>query len=305
MKTRNSLDQKQLITVFKAFRRRVMYVQRMVMTFLLSLIVGKKSFQSLWEKLHLLSLKGMNIGTGGDPQSSGEIWVIKHIATELPKKRQAIIFDIGANKGSYASQLLYVLGNTARIYCFEPSRKAFEMLHSNLSKHDNVFLYNFGFGDKEEELTLYSDHEGSGLASVYKRRLDHHGITVRHEEKVSIMTLDGFCSDAGIEHIDFLKVDVEGHELKVLLGGRSLISSGLIDFIQFEFGGCNIDSRTYFQDYFYLLNERYRIFRILRDGLYSIDQYREYCEVFTTTNYLAVSRKLPQATGQCDLPRAT
>ncbi len=66
-----------------------------------------------------------------------------------------------------------------------------------------------------------------------------------------------------------------------------MLGSGAVDFIQFEFGGCNIDSRTYFQDFYYLLNDRYKISRILKDGLYPISRYKEMYEAFTTTNYLA------------------
>jgi hypothetical protein len=82
-------------------------------------------------------------------------------------------------------------------------------------------------------------------------------------------------------------MDVEGNELKVLNGSKGMLNEGKIDFIQFEFGGCNIDSRTYFQDFFYLLKERYRIYRIIGDGLYEIRQYREQFEIFTTTNFFA------------------
>jgi len=66
-----------------------------------------------------------------------------------------------------------------------------------------------------------------------------------------------------------------------------MLHSGSIDFIQFEFGGCNIDSRTYFQDFYYLLKDNYKIYRIVKDGIYPINQYREMYEAFITTNYLA------------------
>ena len=99
--------------------------------------------------------------------------------------------------------------------------------------------------------------------------------------------LDEFCSDHKIEHIHFLKMDVEGNELNILNGAKRMIENDSIDFIQFEFGGCNIDSRTFFQDFFYLLKERYRIYRILKNGLYPIDSYSEKYEIFITTNYLA------------------
>jgi len=66
-----------------------------------------------------------------------------------------------------------------------------------------------------------------------------------------------------------------------------MIDSGAIDYIQFEFGGCDIDERIFFQDFWYILNKKYKIYRVLKNGLYPINKYREIYEVFLNTNYLA------------------
>jgi len=83
---------------------------------------------------------------------------------------------------------------------------------------------------------------------------------------------------------------VEGHELKVLQGAFHLLSSQAIDYIQFEFGGANIDSKTFLQDFFYYLNPYYKIFRIVRDGLTPLEGYAERFEIFMYSNFLALSR---------------
>ena len=218
--------------------------------------------------------------------------VIDYLGRYLPNNKPVIVFDVGANIGSYSSAVISRLGKEVRLYCFEPSKKAFDVLVSNLNEHENVELFNFGFEDKEEFVTLYSNAEGSGLASIYNLRLDHFGISMKHTEKICIRTLNNFCRDNEIEYINLLKLDVEGHELKVLNGAHHLIDSNSIDFIQFEFGGCNIDSRTYFQDFFYLLNPYYKIYRVLKDGIAPIEHYKETYKIFTTTNYLAISREI-------------
>lgn len=46
---------------------------------------------------------------------------------------------------------------------------------------------------------------------------------------------------------------VEGHELDVLAGAEEALKS--VQLVQFEFGGCNIDTRTYFQDFFYFFQQ--------------------------------------------------
>jgi len=124
----------------------------------------------------------------------------------------------------------------------------------------------------------------------HNRRLSHFDIDLNYKELIHLESLDNFCKDKGINHINFLKLDVEGHEYKVLQGAKDLIGKNSIDFIQFEFGGANIDSRTYFQDFYYLLTPYYKIYRILKDGLIAIDTYKEIYEIFLTTNFLAISK---------------
>ena len=107
-------------------------------------------------------------------------------------------------------------------------------------------------------------------------------------EEVSVNTLDGFCKKNNISTIDFLKIDVEGNEYKVLLGAQKMIKAGKISFIQFEFGGTDIDARIFFFDFFKLLSGNYNLYRILKNGLWPINHYKETDEIFFTTNYLAV-----------------
>lgn len=153
-----------------------------------------------------------------------------------------------------------------------------------------MHLNNIALGEKNKKAFLYFDRELSGLASVYKRRLDHFNIGMKKQEEINVIKLDSYCEEKNIIHIDLIKLDVEGYEYKILLGAASLLKNNAIDYIQFEFGGCNIDSRTYFQDFYYLLKNNYNIYRILKNDLYLIDKYREADEIFVTTNYLAINK---------------
>jgi FkbM family methyltransferase len=235
----------------------------------------------------------MNFGGSDFVAESGELWVIDRIGS-LRGGQPQIVFDVGANVGDYASQVLERFESGVRIFAFEPSRRSFEHLSARLEGKDGVQLFNIGFGDNEEVVPLYSTGEASPLASVYDRPLDHVGLSMTEREDVRITRLDDFCHEEGIAHIDLLKLDVEGHELKALQGAAGLIEAGGIDFIQFEFGGANIDSRTYFRDFFELLHERFNLYRILGDGLAPIERYEEALEIFVTVNYLAESKALPQ-----------
>jgi FkbM family methyltransferase len=248
---------------------------------------GKSKYQRYFEALHRISLTGMHYGGGSDPESSGERAVLEHVRSSLRRSYVApyLLFDVGANRGDYSLLLLECFGNEGRINAFEPSRATFELLQHTIGCRAK--LCNHGFGDCEGTFVLHSDSDGSGLASLYDRNLRYFGISLSHSEQVSIATVDNFCATERIERIHLLKLDVEGHELKVLEGATEMLRSGAIDFIQFEFGGCNIDSKTYFRDFYELLVPQYRIFRVVKDGLRPISAYREIDEIFTTTNYLA------------------
>lgn len=255
------------------------------------LFVGRVGIQPLWKFLHQISLYGMNIGGGGEVRDSGERGVLDRVARTWAGK-PVVVFDVGANQGDYAEEVVARLGQDTVCHCFEPSRKTFEILSARFSKHGNVRLHPFGFGEIRVRIPLYTSSGDSGLASVYPRRLDHFGLAVRPTEDIQLEVLDDFCESQKLNHVHLLKMDVEGHELSVLKGASRLLASGGIDYIQFEFGGCNLDSRTFFQDFYYLLDPKYRLYRVLRNGLAPITRYRETDEVFLTTNFLAVSRAL-------------
>ncbi|WP_185963415.1 FkbM family methyltransferase [Flavobacterium gawalongense] len=254
--------------------------------------IGQKQYQSLFENFYSISSLGMNIGGGAETESSGEKNALLYIRDKLKKIDKVVIFDVGANVGMYTILLNEVFSENSKILSFEPSKKTFNKLGLNTNHIKHTNLFNFGFGNTNNFLTLYYNQEESGLASVYKRKLDHFNIKMDLKEEIEIKTIDSFCEKRSINKIDFLKLDVEGHELSVLNGAIKMINNHKINFIQFEFGGCNIDSRTYFQDFYYLLNKEFYIYRIVKDGLFEIDTYKEMYEAFTTTNYLAERKEL-------------
>ena len=144
-------------------------------------------------------------------------------------------------------------------------------------------------GEAAGRQTLHYDRAGSGLASLHARRLDHFGIDFSGRETVDVTTIDNFVAENGLETIDFAKFDIEGHELDALRGAARTLEQGRIKALAFEFGGCNIDSRTYFQDFWYVLGGLgYQIYVINPlFGTTRLKAYDERHEVFLTTNFIA------------------
>ena len=251
---------------------------------------GTKKMQKIYETLHHVSLQGMNFGNGSDFKESGELYAIQYAKNKLKREKTLTVFDVGANIGNYAQQLSQLFESNTTIHSFEPSEKTFEKFMQNTEGVSNIIANNFGLSDTETSLLLYTNQDTSGIASLYKRNLEHFGISMDKQEEIKLSTVDIYCKNNNINEIHFLKMDIEGNELNALKGAKRMLENNNIHFIQFEFGGCNIDSRTYFQDFYYLLKDKYRIYRILKDGLLEISTYKETYEIFTTINYLAEKR---------------
>ncbi|MFB9174037.1 FkbM family methyltransferase [Roseibium salinum] len=117
--------------------------------------------------------------------------------------------------------------------------------------------------------------------------MKHHKLEFNVSEQVRTLRFENYWIEKLQKaHIDICKMDVEGHELDVLSGFGEAIHH--IDVIQFEFGGCNIDTRTFFQDFWYFFKEYdFEIYRITPFGPTKIKKYTEELEFFNTTNFIA------------------
>lgn len=252
---------------------------------------GKKILQPVFQRLHRAALKGMNYGRASDYLHNGESVVLQKlrgmISTPSP-----VLFDVGANKGEFTRRIIETWGEAGfTLYAFEPSARTFEILKKNVSATGAIHLVNMGLGEKKARVELFYDKEGSGLASVYPRDLSFRSIDFSIHETINLTSVDIFCGENNISSIDFLKLDVEGHELAVLRGAQRMFEEGRIGIVQFEFGGCNIDSRTFFKDYFNFFARDFKLYRILSNGFAEIDRYSENLEVFQSANYLAIRKK--------------
>ena len=251
--------------------------------------------QRLLERTVVFLQDLMGIGTGGSPAWSGEKGLGKLLREQYASSRRPLcIFDVGANKGQFLSEVIQQLvaaGIPLRVHAFEPSRAAFDVLRAGFQDRRDVSLNNLGLGREVGEFPLFSNAPGSGLASLSQRRLGHIGLDFNTKESVRIEKLDDYCRQHEIERIDLLKLDVEGHELDVLSGGKRMFHEGRIGMVSFEFGGTHIDSRTFFQDFWYFFKENGggTIYRITPAGPpFPIIEYREIYEQFRTTNFLVV-----------------
>lgn len=240
--------------------------------------------QPFWERLFDISLVGMNYWGAGLFSLSGELDAAKRL---IGNRENAVFFDVGANDGKYSHAIAGILTKTAKIYSFEPFSTVYAKLCETTGAFENISCYNFGFGAEEDVLDIFYTPGVEELTSLYSNIPDRDQVPA---EKVSIKTLDEFLVSEKIEKIDYLKIDVEGHELKVLEGAKQVLDEGRIDHVQFEFGESMVDSRVFFRDFWDLLHEDYTIYRILPAGLREIKSYHQRLELFYCVNFLAIRK---------------
>ena len=218
---------------------------------------------------------------------SDEIRKLKYF---LPDKLN-IVIDVGGNIGDYSYELIKSF-EIHKLIIFEPSKISYENLSKRFKDSSNIETINLGLSDKNTKESFFANFEGSPISSVYKRKLDHFNIDIKETEEIELIKFNKFWEkDLNKKIIDFIKIDVEGYEFFVLQGLEDSLNS--IKVIQFEFGGTMIDSRTFFQDFYYFFTKNdFEIYRIKPLGLQKLDEYKETDEYFKYSNFIAVNKKL-------------
>lgn len=220
--------------------------------------------------------------------TNGELRVMRAF---LPRAK--VVFDVGANVGDWAIEALQIAPE-ATLHCFEPGSATFAKLRQRALPGD-VRLNPVALGAVSEERTYFVFGEGRGTNSLYLRDGLENNAAVG-SESVPVITTDDYCAREGIERIDFLKIDVEGHEIDVLKGARQLLAAGRISVVQLEYGGTYIDGGHLLRDVYTLLAEAgapYDVYKVLHNGILPVPVYRQVWETFQYSNWLLVRRGEP------------
>lgn len=139
----------------------------------------------------------------------------KAIAETLIKKtNQGLMIDVGAHFGT---SLIHFLNNNWNILAFEPDRKNFVRLQNTIKSHPNKGKVNFdnrAVGNKDQKnVSFYVSEESSGISTLSRFHDSHIAA-----QNVDIVTLQTALEKSNFTHVDFLKIDTEGHDLFVLQG---------------------------------------------------------------------------------------
>ncbi|MGB7402012.1 MAG: FkbM family methyltransferase [Arcobacter sp.] len=156
---------------------------------------------------------------GKSIEEYGEFSIHEANLFEKTCKEGDIVFEVGSNIGTHTQVLSQIVTNKGRVIAFEPQRLAFQTLCANLAINSitNVDAYNQAVGQKIDKINVpdldYSKSNNFGGISLQN---------IENGKEVYQRTLDEFIDK--VSAFDFLKIDVEGMEIDVLLGAKKIVS---------------------------------------------------------------------------------
>jgi FkbM family methyltransferase len=217
-------------------------------------------------------------------------WMIDKYLARRRKEKDVYFFDIGANRGEWTSNLLQYLDRNkydskcVYIHLFEPDPTAYEILKTRFEKNENLLIEKIAISSRSGKARFFMVGKASGTNSLYKH-------TEKEIEFVEIQTetIDNYCQKKGIRHIDFVKIDTEGHDFEVILGAEKMMKNGSISIIQFEYNWLWIFARRFLKDVFDLISEvPYVIGKIQPDKIIIFEKWHYELERFFEGNYVLI-----------------
>ena len=200
--------------------------------------------------------------------------------------------NVGANFGNYTKLIQKEADQqkleSYKIHLFEPLSDCYSKLDEIFQGNDKVIINKFACSSKNSSQEIFYNKDCLGLTSLYERNLKMYDLELGEKTTIQTQKLSNYIEENSIKHINFIKMDTEGHELEVLNGMGSYLNPKFVDFIQFEYGGANLDSKTSLMEIFYLLEDKgFKITKVMKNGL-EHRKYEPFLENFENANYIAI-----------------
>jgi len=218
-----------------------------------------------------------------EPATNGEHYIQRVV---LLHTSHSIVFDIGAHRGDWTASLLKQQNTDIAVYAFEPSEEIFNFLRQRTADSKSVIPVHMACSERAGKSKFIVPGPLSGISSIAAQ--DSHSDSDPDIEMVTLTSLDKYCRESGIPHINLLKVDTEGHDLSVLLGAEDLLRAHSVDVVQFEYNHRWIYERRFLRDAFeYLKPLGYAIGKITGDAIQFYPDWHWELETYCEANYIA------------------
>lgn len=212
-----------------------------------------------------------------DITKNGEQLVIERVT-----KTGSVVFDVGANVGDWTA---LAVARGANVHAFEISPPTAAVLEGRFGSHPGVTINRVGLADTAGE-TVLRHYPSNPTLSTTIPGFPHH--EEFEEITVPIRTGEDYTSERGIDHIDLLKIDVEGAEPAVLRGFRPLFEAGQVDVVQFEYGLVAVIDKVLIGDLYRMLEPLGFVVGPLTGIGVLFQPYDLHLELFEYVNWVAV-----------------
>ncbi len=163
-------------------------------------------------------------------------------------------------------------------------------MQDKFKNNKNIIINKLALSNEIGTRNIYYNQQIKQLASLYQRNLKKKQFN--QSQLIQLERLDNYIKRSNINKIDFVKLDVEGHEYQVLEGMGNYLNPNFTKAIQFEYGGCNLDSGVKLADLYQILQSRGYIIAKIKPKKLENRQYNTSMENFSYCNYVALSKKI-------------
>lgn len=177
-------------------------------------------------------------------------------------KENLKVLDIGGNIGLFT---LYAQDSCAAIYPIEPTPNHFHILKDLTKNYPNVHPLNFAVSNENTTITFYINEGNTTMNSLANK----YGVAV----EVQARTIRSIIDELGLDHVDFIKCDIEGSEMVALTEETINEVKDLVDGWFIECHATN-DPKTPDQWTVGIETNRHKIAEIFKNAGYSVQYYR-------------------------------
>ena len=241
---------------------------------------------SFWVRLRNQANKiiGYSMAQSADSPTNGELMLLEKLSGKLK-----VVFDVGANIGEWTALLMNCnqMDNMPDIHLFEPGPIVFNTLSENLKDRNYLHMNPLGLSDKEGLLQFFENITFHQVSSF----IDFENGGERKVHSIPVSTVAAYCVQNNISCINFLKIDCEGYDFKVLQGCGEMLEKGRIKIIQFEYGSTwSLSGATLSAACRLLNSSHYHVYVLLPIGLkkFNVERVGEY---FQYANFIAVQKE--------------
>ena len=202
--------------------------------------------------------------------------------------------DVGCNIGEFSKEILK--NKNTNVIAFEPlpvCQKDLKQIHKEYNSRFIHFEYALSDKDGFDYINFGDKKKFSGLASLEKKinNIPEIDSINKNSLKIELTKLDNFIDSDIFKNIDFIKIDTEGHEFKVLKGGLNFIKKNKVKLIQIEFNLHHLFTHNTIHQFSEIL-ENYFVtqMNLINGNLVQIDQNHNFSNIFQLSNFVFVEK---------------